>query len=277
MYDSNNSVLPWHNPYHKPYLAFYIHDKNISTNLIPNTYEENGSDSMFKDIRLVSNLDLDTQTIHPILSLGVIMPIMLLFAVSAIFIQMRTLQMLKHENSVNNPLMVTQARIHIIFWPSIVIVNTLADNIYPLMTLTTPYFCAALSFFFYFCVLSMILYSFYAALLRYLCTVRTERVDQFGKDRLIRMIYCIFYLHTSVWALYTILTSFNTDHLPLINSCYGYADRVFMMEHSTLEMLQRHFCAHDMDEGKNIFHFHSYYLIYYNDVQSFEMRLNILF
>ena len=114
----------------------------------------------------------------------------------------------------------------------------------------------------YFCVLSMILYSFYAALLRYLCTVRTERVDQFGKDRLIRIIYCIFYLHTSVWALYTILTSFNTDHLPLINSCYGYADRVFMMEHSTLEMLQRHFCAHDMDEGRNIFHFDSYYHIF---------------
>ena len=72
--------------------------------------------------------------------------------------------MLEQEKSVNNQLMVTQARIHMIFWPSIVIINTLADNIYPLMTLTTPTFCTFLSFFFYFCVFSMILYTFYAAL-----------------------------------------------------------------------------------------------------------------
>ena len=98
----------------------------------------------------------------------------------------------------------------------------------------------------------MILYTFYAALLRYLCTVRTAKVDKFGKDRLIRLIYWIFYFHTSTWAFYTILTSFNSDHIPLIYSCYGHADRVFLMEYSQLKMLQRHICGHGMDEGKQL-------------------------
>ena len=248
MYESNDPILPLHNPYHKPYLAFLITEKTKSTTVD----EDINSDSIGEDINLISIEELFTHTVHPIVSLGLIMPIQLLFAASAIFIQIRTLQMLKYENSVNNRLMVTQAWIHIIFWPTIVIVNTLADNIYPLMTLTTPKFCTILSFFFYFCVFSMILYSFYAALLRYLCTVRTEQVDQFGKDRLIRLIYWIFYFHTSAWALYTISTSFNLDHIPLINSCYGHAERVFLMEQSPIEMLQRHFCGHGVGEGKNL-------------------------
>ena len=254
MPDSDEPILPWHDPYLKPCLAFVINSENTSKkSTITLPHERLRPESMDKDIEFISIQELFTHTINPILSLGVILPIQILLTSSSIFIQMRTLQMLKQEKSVNNQLMVTQARIHIIFWPSIVIINTLSDNIYPLMTLTTPTFCTFLSFFFYFCVFSMILYTFYAALLRYLCTVRTERVNRFGKDRLTRLIYWIFYLHTSAWSLYTILTSFNSDHIPLIYSCYGYADRVFMMENTPLKMMQRHFCGHGTDEGRQYF------------------------
>ena len=251
MIDSDEPILPWHNPYLKPYLAFLIDSENTSMKATMTSPKERfRPDGMDKDVEIISIQELFTHTINPILSLGVIMPIQTLLTSSSIFIQMRTLQMLKQEKSVNNQLMVTQAWIHIIFWPSMVIINTLGDNIYPLMTLTTPMFCTILSFFFYFGFFSMILYTFYAALLRYLCTVRTERVNRFGKDGLIRLIYWIFYLHTSAWALYTILTSFNSDHTPLIYSCYGNADRVFMMENSPLKMVQRHLCVHGLEEGK---------------------------
>ena len=160
--------------------------------------------------------------------------------------------MLKQENSVNNKLMTTQARIHIILWPTFVIVNTLADNIYPLSAVTTPAFCTIFRIFFYFCVLSMVLYSFYAALLRYLCCLHTERVDTFGKNRLIAIIYWTFYLHTLAWALYTILTSFNFDHIPLINSCYGHEVSAALMEQSYVDMIKRHFCTLQTVEGKDM-------------------------
>ena len=258
MFDAEYHTLPWHNPYHKPYLAFQINDdNNSSTKPMPRNIlnKELNHNSIEDDLGLFLFQELFTHTMNPILSLGLIMPIQILLTVSAIFIQIRTLQMLKHEKSVNNRLMVTQARIHIMFWPSIVIMITLADNIYPLMSLTTPAGCTILSFFFYLCLFSMILYTFYAALLRYLCTVRTDKVNKFGKDRIIRLIYWTFYLHTTTWALYTILTSFNSDHVPLINSCYGHSDEVFLMEYSSLKMIQRHFCGHGMGEGEYIWSF----------------------
>ena len=157
--------------------------------------------------------------------------------------------MLKKESSVNNRSMRTQAKVHIVFWPSIVVVNTLGDNIYPLKEVFSSTFCTALSFHVYFCAESIVLYSFYAALLRYLCLLHTNKVNQFGKNKLIGIFYWIFYLHTFLWSLFTILTRFNFDYLPLINGCYGYYDRVFLMEDSLMHVAQRHFCGLQSSEG----------------------------
>ena len=160
--------------------------------------------------------------------------------------------MLKQEKSVNNRMMVTQAKLHIIFWPLWVVAITLTDNIYPLSAFTTPITCSVLRYCIYFCEFSFILYSFYAALLRYLCCLHTDKVNKFGRSKLITVVYWTFYLHTLVWTLYTIFTSFSLDHHPLINNCYGYYHTIFLMESSPLEMLQRQFCALETGQGKNM-------------------------
>ena len=148
--------------------------------------------------------------------------------------------------------MVTQAIIHIIFWPSIVIMNTLADNIYPLSAVFTASFCTVLSLYFYFCTFSMIFYSFYAAVLRYLCCCYTESVNDFGKGKLISLVYWTFYLHTFGWAFFTIVTQYNLDHVPLLNSCYGYQERIFLMESTRLNMARRHLCLLESINGRNV-------------------------
>ena len=192
--------------------------------------------------------------LNPIISLAVELPIQLVFAASAIFIQRRTLQMLKQEKSVNNTMMATQAKIHIIFWPLWVLAITFTENVQVsyISPLTTLISCSVLRFGLYFCMFSFMLYSFYAALLRYLCCVHTEKINKFGKDKLITVIYWIFYLHTLVWTLYTVFTSFNLDHLPLINACYGYYHNIFLMESTPLNMARRHFCALGTGQGKNM-------------------------
>jgi hypothetical protein len=239
-----------HHPYTKPYLAFLIEDQNTSTGFNPEGMTEENVPR--QSIGWISIDEFGPHTINPIFSLALILPIQIILTVSAMFIQIRTLQMLKREKSVNNRLMVTQAKIHIIFWPSIIVINTLTDNIYPLSALTTPMFCSFLSFYFYFCVFSMILYSLYAAILRYLCCLRSEWVNDFGKSRLIAIFYWIFYLHTFLWSLYNVLTSFNLDHLPLINSCYGYNDRIFLLEETRWNVVKRHFCALHYERGKDL-------------------------
>ena len=143
-----------HNPYQDSYLVFSSHPWNTSNDSYH--HDANSCDTSIWSMNLISIIEIGTQTIHPAISLALILPIQFLFTTSAIFIQLRTLDMLKTENSVNNPLMVTQAQIHIIFWPSIVIVNTLTDNIYPLSAVLTSSFCTVLSLYFYFCTFSML-------------------------------------------------------------------------------------------------------------------------
>ena len=247
MDNSSHHSLFYH-PNTKPYYAFLSETNTIS----PGTFllHKTPNQTILETVNLISNLELVTFTQNPIISLAFIMPIQVLFASTAVFIQIRTLQMLKQENSVNNRLMTTQAKLHMLFWPTIVMANTLSDNIYPLSEVLTSNFCSILCFHMYFCAKSMILYSFYAALLRYLCCLHTEKVDKFGKDKLIRRIYWIFYLHTLVWTLFTIFTSFNLDHIPLITNCYGEHDQQFLMEDNMIHTVQRHLCALQSTEGK---------------------------
>ena len=243
---------PFYNPYSKPYLAFLIQSNNISTKFgSPNDNDDHNLPH--ENMYMFSDVDLYTQPVqNPIIAFALVLPIQLVFAASAIFIQIRTLQMLKQEKSVNNRMMVTQAKIHILFWPLWVVTLTLTENVYPLSGFTTPIFCTVLRFCLYFCLFSFILYSFYAALLRYLYCLHTKKVNKFGKSKLIKIIYWMFYLHTLAWTLYTNFTSFSLDHIPLINNCYGNYHDIFLMESSRLNMVRRHFCALETGQGKNM-------------------------
>jgi hypothetical protein len=245
-YSTHRSLF--YNPYEEPFISFLIEKNNISTDSF--SLNEDSSLTLFENVNLVSDLELISFIQNPIVSLAFVMPIQLILASTAVFIQIRTLQMLKQENSVNNRLMTTQSKLHMVLWPTIVVANTLSDNIYPLSEVLTSTFCTALSFHMYFCAISMVLYSFYAALLRYLCCLHTEKVDTFGKTKLFGIIYWAFYLHTFLWTLFTLLTSFNLDHIPLINNCYGDHDRIFLMEGSLREVAKRHFCGLQTTEGK---------------------------
>ena len=140
-----------------------------------------------------------------------------------------------------------------IYWPVLVLMNALITNIYPLSTFTTPYLCTVLSFFVKFCALSVTLYTFYACLLRYLLCIHTEKVERFGKDKMIGLVYWIFYVHIFISVVCTMLTSFSLDPSTLINKCYGWMDRLYLLElHETANMWKRHFCAMNSRDGKKI-------------------------
>ena len=246
-------MYPFHNPYNKSYVAFYIEGTKESEfpSLSSSNQTTDNNYLLSFDSNFLTSVDLHTQTGDPYISLGIATPIMAVFAASTFFIQSRTLQMLKQESSVNNRLMVTQAKIHMIYWPVCVLAYALTENIYPLSAFTTPYFCTMLSFFVNFCAISIMLYTFYASLLRYLFLLHTEKVTYFGKSKTIGLVYWIFYTQTFMWALLVMFTSFNLDRLPLINKCYGWQDQVYLMElHDTMNMIKRHFCALNSKDGK---------------------------
>ena len=258
--------FPFYNyaPYTKSFLGFTIYNDNESlipaitsikvdvdkTQSVDHKHLDTTSPDHYRTFSSFIDIDLYRQPVlPPIISLLVIPMIQLILVFTGMLIQLRTLQMLRREASVNSMMMVTQAKIHIIFWPIWAISVTLTESFYPLVNLITPHACHLMKFYVYFSLFSFILYSFYASLLRYLFCIHTTRVTQFGKEKLIQILYWMFYIHTFLWTIFTHATSFNMDHLPLINSCFGIHQDVFLMESSTMSMLKRHFCILTTDGG----------------------------
>ena len=256
----------FHSPYTFPFLAFIPDQYNLSTDFSnPELLESSYLSIYKKDLDILSFVELHTQTVSPAEFISLIFPIGLIFTTSSFFAQMRTLTMLRQENSVNNQMMVTQAKLHMIFWPMSVIGGMLTDNIYPLTAYIPIQLCHIWSFLVEFGSLSIILYSFYAALLRYIMLMHTKRAEAFGKERLISMIYWIYYSHAFLWALFIKFIRFNMETLPMVNKCYGWMDRIYLVElHDSTNMMKRHFCAFDgSNDGKMNFQPYSWIIWYF--------------
>ena len=238
-----------YNPYEKPQLWFFIqNDKSRDS-----TDDPVG----INDGYWIEDLDLYGQPSQdPLISFLFVFPIQLLLTFWAIFIQVRTCKMVKYEKSVNNMMMSSQAKMHILFWPFWTLSIQLINIVYPLSAITSPLLCHIIRFFFYFGVFSFFMYSYYAAFLRYLICNYTDKTEIFGKERLILYIHNFFYSHVILWTLNTIvynLDVFNLDHIPLMNSCSGHYTDQFLTESSSLSnMIKRQFSALGNDEGNTI-------------------------
>ena len=238
-----------YNPYHLPYITFL--DNQTPSNTVSQSEKE--GNVLYKDLDLISEVDIEPQMNDPITSFIILTTFGLIVLPSMILIQTRTLKMLKRENGINTRMMKAQAKLHMIYWPSAIFLDALADNIYPLSALTSPHFCAIMNMYLRFGMLSMTLYSFYAALLRYLYLVHEEIVAKFGKTKIISVLFWVYYLHTFLWSLWT-LYIIVTGHFALtgrfFSRCYGSMDRVFLLEVSYPDVWFRQLDAVVTGSGK---------------------------
>ena len=137
-------------------------------------------------------------------------------------------------------MMTSQAKLHMIFWPSSIFLHAMVDNIYPLSALTSHHFCTIMNMYFMFVIISMIIYSLYAAILRYLYLVQEEFVAKFGKTKIISVVFWVYYLHTFLWSLHMAAFTGHSSRIhPPISSCYGWKDRVFLLEESSADVFFR--------------------------------------
>ena len=238
-----------YNPYPLSYITFL--DKQTP----PNTafQSEKEGNVLYNHLDLISDVGIEPQMNDPITSFIIVTTFSLILLPSVVLIQTRTLKMLKRENGINTRMMEAQAKLHMIYWPSAIFLHALVDNIYPLSALTSPHFCAIMNMYLRFGVLSMTLYSFYAALLRYLYLVHEEIVAKFGKTKIISVLFWVYYLHTFLWSLWT-LYIIVTGHFALtgrfFSRCYGSMDRVFLLEVSYPDVRSRQLGAVVTGSGK---------------------------
>ena len=224
-----------YNPYPLSYITFL--DKQTP----PNTafQSEKEGNVLYNHLDLISDVGIEPQMNDPITSFIIVTTFSLILLPSVVLIQTRTLKMLKRENGINTRMMEAQAKLHMIYWPSAIFLHFLVDNIYPLSALTSHHFCTIMNMYMRFGMISMILHSFYAALLRYLYLVQEEMVAKFGKTKIISVLFWIYYLHTFLWSLYIILTGHYAFTYPWVSSCYGWTDRIFLLEVSYPDVLLR--------------------------------------
>ena len=150
------------NPYSLSHIYFLDEQNQSNTLSLP----EKEKNIFYKDLDIISDVDIEPQMNDPITSFIIITIFGLILLPSVILIQTRTLKMLRTENSINTRMMKSQARLHMIFWPSAIFLHALVDNIYPLSALTSHHFCTVMNMYISFAMISMILYSLYAAILR---------------------------------------------------------------------------------------------------------------
>ena len=224
-----------YNPYSLPYITF-LDTQNLSSTV---TQFEKELNVLYKDFDLISEVEIEPQINDPITSFIIVAIFSLILLPSVTLIQTRTLKMLKRDNGINTRMMTAQAKLHMIYWPSAIFLHALVDNIYPLSALTSTYFCTTMNMYITFAMISMILYSLYAAILRYLYLVQEKIVAKFGKTKTTSVVFWVYYLHTFIWSLYILLTGHYAFTYPWISSCYGWKDRVFLLEVSSSDVLLR--------------------------------------
>ena len=79
-------------------------------------------------------------------------------------------------------------------------------------------------------MISIVLYSLYAAILRYLYLVHGEMVEKLGKNRTICVLYWIYYAHTFIWSLCIVLNRPFGGRYNWVASCYGWKEQIFLLE-----------------------------------------------
>ena len=236
----------FYNPYSLPYVA--ILDQQTQSDFVSSAGRENSVS--YNNWDIITEVDIQSQINDPITSFSIIITLGSLLVASVILIQMKTLEMLRFEHTINTRMMVTQAKLHMIFWPSSLVLYSLTDNIYPLSALTSPAFCTLMYAYLAFGFTAMILFSFYAALVRYLCLVQGEILEKFGKSKIISLIYWVFYAQSFIWTLYCVFTDPTGGRFPWVSSCYGWKDRVFLLEPSTYDALLRQAGLLETHNGK---------------------------
>ena len=229
----------------------FLDNQTSSNTVFPSRKEGN---VLYKDIDLISDIDIETQMNDPITSFVILTTFGSILLPGVLLIQTRTLKMLKGENSINTRMMASQAKLHMIFWPSAIFLHALVDNIYPLSALTSHHFCTIVNMCFRFAMISMIIYSLYAAILRYLYLVQEEFVAKFGKTEIISVVFWVYYLHAFLWSLHVAVFTGHSSSVvflnPFVSSCYGWKDRVFLLQESSSDVLLRQLGVLKTERGR---------------------------
>ena len=147
--------------------------------------------------------------------------------------------MIKKDRGILRSITLLFIVIQMVLWPLGILFDLIVNLVHPVTEVIGKWFCSGgwlLSNLGPFYVFN---YSFCVAVMRYVFLVHEEWVWKYGKEKVKWRFLCTIIAMSSIQTLIKAVSG--TSRASVINKCYGYHHKVFLVETSTLRVLQRKF------------------------------------
>ena len=155
------------------------------------------------------------------------------------FIAIKLLINLKKDNSILNHVTIFLVLSQMVGYPIYLVFTTTNDFLYPVNEVIGKWFCTLGWMIVSYCSFVALFYSCIVALMRHQFILNHEKAQAYGKQRAKRNFLIIAVVVPLLCVMWESTESLHT--LSYINKCYGYDNRVFLIETSTLNIFKHKF------------------------------------
>ena len=155
------------------------------------------------------------------------------------FIGVKLLINLKKDNSILNHVTTFFVLTQMVGYPIALVFTTTNDFLYPANEVIGKWFCTLGWMSIMYCSYVSLFYSCIVAFMRYFFVLHSEKAQAYGKEKAKRNFLIMAVLAPLLCVIWE-----STERLHIlsyINKCYGYDQRVFLIESSTLNVLKHKF------------------------------------
>ena len=183
---------------------------------------------------------------HPLIAVS-FFAIKLLFIIIGVMLCTKILRVVKREPSIDTHIMKIFCWTQITLHPILIFFDLTINLIHPINAVIGDWYCSFGWLLYSFSTKFVLNYSFFAALMRYFFVIHNDAVNTYGKEKFKR-----HFLHFSLIAcvfgvIVEGIDNRELSRLSFINKCYGKDHKVFLIESSTLHVLQRKFWEIESD------------------------------
>ena len=199
---------------------------------------------------IVSDIDLYYQPLeHPIFVVSVF-AIKLLFITIGVTLCIKVLKVTKREPSIDTEMMKIFCWTQIIFHPILLFFDLTVNLIHPLNEVIGDWYCSLGWLLYSFSTKFVLNYSFFTALMRFFFIIHNHAVNLYGKAKFKRHLLYFSLMVCLFGVIAEGIDNRELSRLSFINKCYGNDHKVFLIESSTLKVLQRKFWKVESDTFK---------------------------
>ena len=217
-----------YNPYTRSFLGAYLDNSSISSN----------DAKIFLD-----DIDLYHQPVPSPMVASVSSIVNVAMFIAGTYLHLKVLKQLRKEDGILKSITKTFVYANITLWTDSIILSTVTNFIHTLPAMITDYLCPVFRFTLYLCVNLVFFHSFVSATMRYVFIVHTNKVDQYGQEKVKTIFHALSIFIPLMIAVWKLVDGSEVDSMSFINKCYGHHHKVFLIETSTINVFKKNFCG----------------------------------